>query len=130
MLDVFLHGQRVGTLIREPSTQIISLFLEEPYMADANRPVLGQQFEDRREHRVFRQAARPGRLPTFFAARATEGDRTFDEPPVASSSIGPDGLRFWALGVASVALLAESRVRIIAGAARACAAPGGPPPHQ
>ncbi|WP_437899896.1 type II toxin-antitoxin system HipA family toxin [Sorangium sp. So ce124] len=144
MLDVLLHGQRVGTLVREPSTRIISLVLEEAYMAEANRPVLGQQFEDRRDHRVFRQAARPGRLPTFFAnllpegalqaivasqrladdeastlavvgedlpgavvvrpagaesAKATEGDRTFDEPPVAPSSIGPGGLRFSLAGV-------------------------------
>jgi serine/threonine-protein kinase HipA len=73
MLDVLLHGRRAGTLVREPSTQIVSFVLDEDYMADPARPVLGQQFEDRREHRVFRQAARPGRLPAFFANLRPEG---------------------------------------------------------
>jgi serine/threonine-protein kinase HipA len=143
MLDIFLHGQHVGTLVREPSTQVVSLVLDEAYLADVTRPVLGQQFEDRREHRIFRQASRPGRLPAFFAnllpegalqamvaaqnpsgddtstlafvgedlpgavvvrpARAepspTEGDRTFDEPSMASSRVGADGLRFSLAGI-------------------------------
>jgi serine/threonine-protein kinase HipA len=73
VLDVLLHGQRVGTLVREPSTEIVSFVLEEAYLDDAARPVLGQQFEDRRLHRVFRQAARPGRLPAFFANLLPEG---------------------------------------------------------
>ncbi len=73
MLDVLLHGQHVGSLVREPSTQVVSFVLDEAYVADATRPVLGQQFEDRREHRVFRQAARPGRLPAFFANLLPEG---------------------------------------------------------
>lgn len=73
MLDVLLHGRRVGALVREPSTQVVSFLLDEAYMQDATRPVLGQQFEDRRGHRVFRQAARRGRLPTFFANLLPEG---------------------------------------------------------
>lgn len=73
MLDVILHGRQVGTLVEEPSTHVISLILDESYLADPVRPVLGQQFEDRREHRVFRQASRPGRLPAFFANLLPEG---------------------------------------------------------
>ena len=73
MLDVSLHGRHIGTLLKEPGTSVVSFVLEDDYMADRARPVLGQQFEDRTEHRVFRQARHPGRLPAFFANLLPEG---------------------------------------------------------
>ena len=72
-LDVFLHELHVGEIVREPESGVVSVVLDEAYVADLRRPVLGQQFEDRREHRVFRQAAHPGKLPTFFANLLPEG---------------------------------------------------------
>lgn len=72
-LDVLLHGRRVGTLVREPAGTVISFVADADYMADGERDVLGQQFEDRRSHRVFRQRAHPGQLPSFFANLLPEG---------------------------------------------------------
>lgn len=73
MLDVLLHGRPIGTILREPRTTALSFVLAEDYLTDEARPVLGQQFEDRRGHRIFRQAAHPGRLPSFFANLLPEG---------------------------------------------------------
>lgn len=73
MLDVLLHGRRIGTILREARTTALSFVLAEDYLTDESRPVLGQQFEDRRSHRIFRQAAHPGRLPSFFANLLPEG---------------------------------------------------------
>lgn len=64
MLDVFLNTLKVGTLVREEGTGIVSFVLDEAYASMSPRPVLGQQFEERREHRVFRQASFPGELPS------------------------------------------------------------------
>ncbi len=72
-IDVRLHDRRVGVLVREEPTGIVSFVLDEDYLGEAVRPILGQHFEDRREHRIFRQAAHPGRLPTFFANLLPEG---------------------------------------------------------
>ncbi|MDC0712463.1 type II toxin-antitoxin system HipA family toxin [Stigmatella sp. ncwal1] len=73
MLDVFLENRLVGKILREEATSIASFLLDETYAEDAERPVLGQQFEERRHHRFFRQAAHPGQLPTFFANLLPEG---------------------------------------------------------
>lgn len=73
MLDVFLNTTRVGAILREEGTDIISFVLDENYASMDSRPVLGQQFEDRREHRIFRQSSFPGELPTFFANLLPEG---------------------------------------------------------
>lgn len=73
MLDVWIHDRLAGTIVREAATSVLSFVLREEYMADRGRPILGQQFEDRLEHRVFRQAKHPGRLPTFFANLLPEG---------------------------------------------------------
>ncbi len=73
MLDVFLHEHHIGTIVREEGTPVLSFVLDDGYMTDPLRPVLGQQFEDRRHHRVFRQARYPGRLPSFFANLLPEG---------------------------------------------------------
>jgi serine/threonine-protein kinase HipA len=73
MLDVFLNAIRVGAIIREERTGIISFVLDETYASLRPRPVLGQQFEERREHRIFRQSNFPGDLPTFFANLLPEG---------------------------------------------------------
>ena len=72
-LEVSLHGARVGVLVRDEATGLVSFVLDESYLADDARPVLGQQFEDRREHRVFRQSAHAGKLPSFFANLLPEG---------------------------------------------------------
>lgn len=73
MLDVFLGELRVGAIVREESTNILSFALDETYADMPRRPVLGQQFEERRHHRVFRQASYPGQLPTFFTNLLPEG---------------------------------------------------------
>ncbi|HLL56249.1 MAG TPA: HipA domain-containing protein [Myxococcaceae bacterium] len=73
MLEVFLNTTRVGAITREERTGIISFVLDETYATLRPRPVLGQQFEERREHRVFRQSSFPGELPTFFANLLPEG---------------------------------------------------------
>ncbi len=73
MLDVLLGDLHVGALVREDKTGVLSFVLDEGYAFMPNRPVLGQQFEERRHHRVFRQAAFPGQLPTFFANLLPEG---------------------------------------------------------
>jgi serine/threonine-protein kinase HipA len=71
--DVWLGEQKVGVLVREEATSIISFVLDERYASMPDRPVLGQQFEERVAHRVFRQAAHPGTLPAFFANLLPEG---------------------------------------------------------
>lgn len=73
MLDVFLGGRRIGHIVSEESTRVVSFILDDAYAEDFERPVLGQQFEERRHHRVFRQSAHPGQLPTFFANLLPEG---------------------------------------------------------
>jgi serine/threonine-protein kinase HipA len=73
MLDVFLGERFVGRVVREEATSIVSFVLDDAYAEDFERPVLGQQFEERRHHRVFRQSAHPGQLPTFFANLLPEG---------------------------------------------------------
>ncbi|WP_063796223.1 HipA N-terminal domain-containing protein [Chondromyces crocatus] len=73
MLDVMLRDRRVGTLVRERGSSLLSFVLEDDYLSDPERTVLGQQFEARRHHRLFRQRAHPGRLPPFFANLLPEG---------------------------------------------------------
>ncbi len=73
MLDVFLGELHVGVIVREESTGILSFALDESYADLPRRPVLGQQFEERRNHRVFRQTGYPGQLPSFFANLLPEG---------------------------------------------------------
>ncbi|MBN1203591.1 MAG: type II toxin-antitoxin system HipA family toxin [Myxococcaceae bacterium] len=73
MLDVFLSELRVGVIGREEGTSILAFALDDAYADMPRRPVLGQQFEERRQHRVFRQASYPGQLPTFFANLLPEG---------------------------------------------------------
>lgn len=73
MLDVFLGEQRVGSIQRETSTGVLAFVLDEAYANDPGRAVLGQQFEERRQHRVFRQTHQPGQLPSFFANLLPEG---------------------------------------------------------
>ncbi|WP_225412487.1 type II toxin-antitoxin system HipA family toxin [Stigmatella hybrida] len=73
MLDVFLDNLLVGRILREEETSIASFLIDEAYAENSGRPVLGQQFEERRHHRFFRQAAHPGQLPTFFANLLPEG---------------------------------------------------------
>jgi serine/threonine-protein kinase HipA len=73
MLDIFLGERFVGRIVRDDATSIMSFVLDDTYAEDIGRPVLGQQFEERRNHRVFRQSARPGQLPTFFANLLPEG---------------------------------------------------------
>lgn len=73
MFDVLLGDLPIGALQREERTGIVSFVLGEAYAAMPGRPVLGQQFEERRNVRIFRHAAFPGQLPTFFANLLPEG---------------------------------------------------------
>jgi len=73
MLDVLLHGRRVGALGAEAGSPVVSFVLDEGYLVEPARPVLGQQFEDRRRVRTFRQPSFPGQLPAFFANLLPEG---------------------------------------------------------
>jgi serine/threonine-protein kinase HipA len=73
MLDVFLGELRVGVIVREEGTNVLAFALDDAYADMPRRPVLGQQFEERRHHRVFRQTGQPGQLPTFFANLLPEG---------------------------------------------------------
>lgn len=72
-LDVLLHGASIGCITKDENTAALSFILNEAYLEDPAHPVLGQQFEDRRGHRVFRQSSHPGRLPSFFANLLPEG---------------------------------------------------------
>ncbi|OJH34679.1 type II toxin-antitoxin system HipA family toxin [Cystobacter ferrugineus] len=73
MLDVFLGTKLVGRITRDEKTAIVSFVVGDVYAEDFERPVLGQQFEERRHKRIFRRAAHPGQLPTFFANLLPEG---------------------------------------------------------
>ena len=73
MLDVFLGELRVGVIVREEGTHVLAFALEDAYAEMPRRPVLGQQFEERRHHRVFRQTGQQGQLPNFFANLLPEG---------------------------------------------------------
>ncbi|WNG29409.1 type II toxin-antitoxin system HipA family toxin [Cystobacter fuscus] len=77
MLDVFVGCRRVGSILREEATTIVSFLVDEAYFEDYDRPVLGQQFEKHRHYRILRQSAHPGQLPAFFANLLPEG--TLDE---------------------------------------------------
>lgn len=73
MLDVFLGNLRVGVIVREEGTGFLAFVLDDTYADMPRRPVLGQQFEERRHHRIFRQTGHLGQLPTFFANLLPEG---------------------------------------------------------
>jgi serine/threonine-protein kinase HipA len=73
MLDVFLGELRVGVIVREEGTGFLTFVLDDAYAEMPRRPVLGQQFEERRHHRIFRQTGQLGQLPTFFANLLPEG---------------------------------------------------------
>lgn len=73
ILQVYLRDLAVGTILRETRTGVLSFALQETYAEMPQRPVLGQQFEERRQVRLFRQAAHPGQLPTFFGNLLPEG---------------------------------------------------------
>jgi serine/threonine-protein kinase HipA len=73
MLDVFLGELHVGVIGREEGTDVFAFALDDAYADMPHRPVLGQQFEERRHHRVFRQTGQLGQLPTFFANMLPEG---------------------------------------------------------
>ncbi|EYF02118.1 type II toxin-antitoxin system HipA family toxin [Chondromyces apiculatus] len=94
MLEVMLHGSHVGRLVREEGSSIVAFILDEEYLRDEGRDVLGQQFEDRRHHRMFRQAAHPGQLPHFFANLLPEGAL---RDIVAAQSTGSDDLAVLAM---------------------------------
>lgn len=72
-LDVLLHGERVGVLTQDPSTNVVSFTLSESYLGDAHRSVLGQVFENRRRIQQFRRPKPAGYLPHFFANVMPEG---------------------------------------------------------
>jgi len=73
MLDVFLGELRVGVIVREEGTNILAFWLDDAYAEMPRRPVLGQQFEERRHHRVFAtRVSSPPSSPTCFQrARST-----------------------------------------------------------
>src|SRR4051812_40929205 len=73
MFDVLLGGVHVGVLVREDKTNILSFVLDDSYQSMSERPVLGQWFEERRTHAVFRQTNTPGQLPAFFWNLLPEG---------------------------------------------------------
>ena len=73
MLEVLLGGAPVGRIARVGEAEVYSFVLDEEYASRAWRPVLGQQFEDRRQHRVFRGSAVFDGLPAFFANLLPEG---------------------------------------------------------
>lgn len=96
MLSVCLHGERVGSILRDSASGIVSFVLDEAYAARGSRSVLGQQFEDRRRTLVFRQSAFPGRLPTFFANLLPEG--AFRDSLTASHPVSDDLFLLMLLG--------------------------------
>src|SRR4051812_13129747 len=69
--EVLLDDVEVGELV-EDDLGSIEFRISERYRAMANRPVIGQWFEDHR-HDVQR-GERPGDLPAFFANMIPEGD--------------------------------------------------------
>lgn len=73
ILDVSLHGRRVGTLGQESGSQVVAFNVDPEYVDDAMRPVLGQYFEDKRRVQTFRQPNYPGVLPAYFANLLPEG---------------------------------------------------------
>lgn len=73
MLDVWLHERHIGILDQDPDTRVVSFTLDEDYVLDRSRPVLGQMFEQRRRREQFRQTKFPGLLPAFFANLMPEG---------------------------------------------------------
>jgi serine/threonine-protein kinase HipA len=72
MFDVFLYDLCVGTINLQAETGHYVFMLDDEYLNASNRPVLGQQFEDRRNRDVFRCPI-PGKLPTYFANLLPEG---------------------------------------------------------
>lgn len=73
ILEVLLHGQRVGALDEASSTGVISFTLDEGYFTARPRPILGQMFEERRQVQRFRQNAHPRALPAYFENLMPEG---------------------------------------------------------
>lgn len=73
ILEVLLHGERVGVLDEAPSTGVIAFTLDDGYFTARRRPILGQMFEDRRQTQRFRQRDRPGDLPAYFENLMPEG---------------------------------------------------------
>ena len=72
VLDVLLHGARIGTLTQVPGDRTLFAFVED-YVADEHRPVLGLSFKDRLGDLI--TAFRPTRtrvLP-FFSNLLPEG---------------------------------------------------------
>lgn len=74
MLDVILHDEPIGILRAMAHADRYEFIQSEAYFRASPRDVLGQQFEDRRQHQVFRSSIHhPGKLPPFFANLLPEG---------------------------------------------------------
>ncbi len=64
---VLLHGQRIGTLVQRGD--YVRFLLNQEYLEDANRPVLGLRFEER----LRKPYASALRLPPWFSNLLPEG---------------------------------------------------------
>jgi serine/threonine-protein kinase HipA len=71
-LHVRLHGRRIGRLEQDQAS-VVSFHLDEAYIEENRRPVLGQFFEDHGGWAVYRMQKHPGRLPAFFSNLLPEG---------------------------------------------------------
>lgn len=72
MLEVRLHGQRIGALQRAAGGSI-SFSFDREYLDDPDRPTLGLSFCDVLGGSIAGAPALPGRLPPFFSNLLPEG---------------------------------------------------------
>lgn len=72
VLEVRLHGRRIGALAQAPGDQI-SFSFDREYLQDPDRPTLGLSFFDVLGGAIAGTPALPGRLPPFFSNLLPEG---------------------------------------------------------
>ncbi len=74
-LAVLLHGDLIGQIDYEPANHRFQFRQTDGYFRLRPRDVLGQRFEDLRDHQVFRTSPNQlGHLPAFFANLLPERD--------------------------------------------------------
>jgi serine/threonine-protein kinase HipA len=97
VLEVLLHGERIGTLTRVPGDRNIFSF-NEAYVTDPARPTLSVSFKDALGELITDIAPTQTRVPTFFANMLPEG--TMRDYLAARARVNPrrEFFLLWVLG--------------------------------
>ncbi len=97
VLDVLLHGARIGTLAQVPGDRTLFAFVED-YVADEHRPILGLSFKDRLGDLITTFRPTRTRLLPFFSNLLPEGHMRSYLAERAGVNEKREFFLLWALG--------------------------------